>query len=114
MTKLTDTQALILTSAAQHPDGIAAPPASLPPAPRGAVSVEFHFELSNECLLTITAKEQSTGQTVTSTYATRHTPEGARQKVARLESQGPELTAAEIAAARPTGLFSFFKRLFGG
>jgi hypothetical protein len=38
MTKLTDTQALILTSAAQHPDGIAAPPASLPPAPRGAVA----------------------------------------------------------------------------
>ncbi|MDP3501715.1 MAG: TIGR02266 family protein [Myxococcales bacterium] len=86
----------------------------LPPGPRGSVSVEFHFELSNECLLTITAKEQSTGQTVTSTYATRHTPDGARQKVALLESQGPELTAAEIAAARPTGIFAFFKRLFGG
>jgi molecular chaperone DnaK len=86
----------------------------LPPGPRGAVSVELQFELSNECLLTITAVEQSTGQTVTSTYATRHTPEGARQKVALLESQGPELSAAEIAAARPTGLFAFFKRLFGG
>jgi hypothetical protein len=38
MTKLTETQATILATAAQHPDGIAAPPASLPPAPRGAVA----------------------------------------------------------------------------
>ncbi len=35
---LSDTQSLMLTAAAQHPDGIAAPPASLPPAPRGAVA----------------------------------------------------------------------------
>jgi len=38
MTKITETQALILTSAAQYPGGNAAPPASLPPAPRGAVA----------------------------------------------------------------------------
>jgi uncharacterized membrane protein len=43
-------------------------------------------------------------------FVTRHVD----GSVALLESQGPELTAAEIAAARPTGLFSFFKRLFGG
>ena len=35
---LSDTQTLILTAAAQHPDGIAAPPASLPPAPRATVA----------------------------------------------------------------------------
>ncbi len=35
---LSDTQSLILTAAAQHPDGIATPPASLPPAPRAAVA----------------------------------------------------------------------------
>jgi molecular chaperone DnaK len=86
----------------------------LPPGPRGAVTVEFNFELSNECLLTITAKEHSTGRTVSCTYATRQTPEGARQRVALLEGQGPELTAAQIAEARPTGLFGFFKRLFRG
>ncbi|MDX2014489.1 MAG: TIGR02266 family protein [Myxococcaceae bacterium] len=86
----------------------------LPPEPRGAISVELAFELSNECLLTIRATEQSTGRVVSATYATKQTPQAARQKVAQLESQGPELTAEEIAAARPTGLFAFFKRLFGG
>ena len=35
---LSDTQRLILTAAAQHPDGIAASPASLPPASRAAVA----------------------------------------------------------------------------
>ena len=35
---LSDTQTLILTAAAQHPDGVATPPASLPPAPRAAVA----------------------------------------------------------------------------
>jgi hypothetical protein len=35
---LSDTQTLILTAAAQHPKGIAAPSASLPPAPRAAVA----------------------------------------------------------------------------
>ncbi|MBL6081992.1 hypothetical protein JMJ56_28845 [Belnapia sp. T18] len=38
MTKLTDTQTLILRTASHHPGGLAAPPASLPPAPRGAVA----------------------------------------------------------------------------
>ena len=35
---LSNIQALILTAAAQHPDGIAIPPANLPPAPRAAVA----------------------------------------------------------------------------
>ena len=35
---LSDTQSLILTAAAQRTDGLAAPPAKLPPAPRAAVA----------------------------------------------------------------------------
>jgi hypothetical protein len=35
---LTDTQRAILRDAAGNPDGLAAPPASLPPAPRVAVA----------------------------------------------------------------------------
>jgi hypothetical protein len=35
--KLTDTQAVILAAAAQHPHGVVAPPAKLAPAPRDAV-----------------------------------------------------------------------------
>jgi molecular chaperone DnaK len=87
----------------------------LPPEPRGAISIELAFELSNECLLTIKATEQSTGRVVSTSYATQQTTRAARQKVSQLESQGgPELTAEEIAAAKPTGVFAFFKRLFGG
>jgi hypothetical protein len=35
---LSDTQIMILTAAAGRPDGIATPPASLPPAPPAAVA----------------------------------------------------------------------------
>lgn len=35
---LTDTQRLIVAAAAEHPDGTAVPPPSLPPAPRAAVA----------------------------------------------------------------------------
>jgi hypothetical protein len=35
---LTNTQHWILAAANQHPDGVAAPPASLPSAPRAAVA----------------------------------------------------------------------------
>ncbi|HYZ33236.1 MAG TPA: hypothetical protein VE684_13275 [Crenalkalicoccus sp.] len=35
---LTDGQAAILQRAVEHPDGISLPPATLPPAPRGAVA----------------------------------------------------------------------------
>jgi hypothetical protein len=38
MTTITDTQRAILGAAAEHPDGLAAPPARPPPAPRGAVA----------------------------------------------------------------------------
>ncbi len=88
--------------------------AALPPGPRGAVSVELSFELSNECILTITAIEQSTGQTVSASYATQNTPQKARQRVAALEAERPELSPEELAAARPAGILGFIKRLFGG
>jgi hypothetical protein len=38
MSIITDTQRAVLEAAARHPDGLAAPPAQLPPAPRGAVA----------------------------------------------------------------------------
>ncbi|HEY0883156.1 MAG TPA: Hsp70 family protein, partial [Archangium sp.] len=45
----------------------------LPPGPRGAVAVELHFELSNECILTVTAREESTGKELTAQLATKNT-----------------------------------------
>jgi hypothetical protein len=78
------------------------------------VSFELAFELSNESILTITAMEPSTGQTVSTSYATRNTPQTARAKVAALEAEGPGLTPQELAATRPAGILGFLKRLFGG
>jgi molecular chaperone DnaK len=77
----------------------------LPKAPRGAVSVELSFELSNEGLLTITARDESTGREVVSRFATRDTPEAVRQRLDALVDEGaPTLPQA--------GVTGWFKRLF--
>ncbi len=78
----------------------------LPPGPRGAVAVELSFELNNECLLTITAREEATGQEVVSVFATRDTPEQVRSRVQALE----EDTDPEVDVFRPRGVL---KRIFG-
>ncbi len=74
--------------------------AGLPKGPRGTVKVSVSFEVSNECLLKVTAKEGSTGKEVTSTFTTRDTPEAVR---ARLEKDAatapaPRVTQPEIPA----------------
>ena len=43
----------------------------LPKGPRGSVSVEVAFEVSNESLLKVTAKEVATGREVTSAFSTK-------------------------------------------
>ncbi|RJS17598.1 TIGR02266 family protein [Corallococcus sp. H22C18031201] len=66
----------------------------LPRRPRGAVQVTITFEVSNESLLKVTAREGTTGREVSSTFTTRDTPEAARARVSRLE--------AEVAPAAPS------------
>ncbi len=80
----------------------------LPPAPRGAVAVELTFELTNECLLTITAREESTGNEIVSAFATRDTPEKVRAQVRALE----EDTDPEVDVFRPRGVMGWLKRIF--
>lgn len=67
---------------------------NLPRGPRGSVAVELTFEISNECLLTITARESSTGREIVSRFATRDTPEAARKRLA--ESQAPPMDDASV------------------
>jgi molecular chaperone DnaK len=81
---------------------------NLPPGPRGSVAVELTFELSNECLLTITAREESTGKEIVSQFATRDTPANVRETIRSLE----EDTDPEIDVFRPRGVLGWLKRIF--
>jgi molecular chaperone DnaK len=99
----------------------------LPPGAKGSVRVTVTFEVSNESLLKVTAREESTGKEVTSTLTTKHTPEAIRKKLAEADqpvatslppapapagAQGalppPEVAAQKVGG----GIFGFFKRLF--
>ncbi len=80
----------------------------LPPGPRGSVAIELLFELNNECLLTITAKEESTGRQIVSQFATRDTPENVKEQIRQLE----ENTDPEIDVFQPRGVLGWLKRLF--
>jgi molecular chaperone DnaK len=81
---------------------------NLPPGPRGAVAVELTFELSNECLLTIKAREESTGQEMVSVFATRDTPANVKEQIRRLEDD----TDPEVDVFRPKGVMGWLRRLF--
>lgn len=81
---------------------------NLPLAPRGAVAVELTFELSNECLLTISAREESTGEEIVSAFATRDTPAAVKEQVRALE----EDTDPEVDVFRPRGVLGWLKRVF--
>ncbi len=97
----------------------------LPKGPRGTVAITITFELSNEALLKVTAKEDKSGREVTSTFSTRDTPEAVK---ARLEQENEVLhgdPAANVPAGVPSpeaiaatgsggGFFGWIKRLFGG
>ena len=80
----------------------------LPPGPRGSIAVELTFELSNECLLTITAKEESTGRRIVSQFATRDTPANVKETIRAME----EDTDPEVDVFRPKGVVGWLKRLF--
>ena len=81
---------------------------NLPPGPRGSVAVELSFELSNECLLKISAKEESSGLEVVSAFATRDTPENVKRQVRALEDD----TDPEVDVFKPKGVMGWLKRVF--
>ncbi|HLL53829.1 MAG TPA: Hsp70 family protein, partial [Myxococcaceae bacterium] len=112
----------------------------LPKGPRGSVSVEVSFEVNNECILRVAAKEVATGREVSSTFSTKkdatamktgRTGEYAAAGGAPPPAAGqpaPAATAApaaanvppgtpapEIAAAanKSGGFIGWVKRLFG-
>ncbi|NBC40432.1 TIGR02266 family protein [Corallococcus exiguus] len=77
--------------------------AGLPKKPRGAVQVSVTFEVNNESLLKVTAKEGTTGREVVSTFTTRDTPESVKARLAQEESAPapvpPVVTPGNVAPA---------------
>ncbi len=67
----------------------------LPPGPRGSVRVTVTFEVTNECILKVTAREGTSGAEVMSIFSTRDTPEQVKEKMGLHQPQ------PEIPAARP-------------
>jgi len=62
--------------------------------PRGSARVEMAFEITNEALLTVKAKELSTGKEVVSTFSTRDTPEALKKQLQHGENAGTATSGA--------------------
>jgi hypothetical protein len=69
--------------------------------------VSVSFELSNECLLKLKAREESTGNEVEATFGTKDTPAAVR---AKLEAEVAEVQAPP---ARKRGFVRWVKSLLG-
>jgi molecular chaperone DnaK len=81
--------------------------APLPKGPKGSVRVAVSFELSNECLLRLKAREETTGSEVEATFGTKDTPAAVRAKL----TEEAEMAAAAMEPAR-SGFFGWLKGLF--
>ena len=64
----------------------------LPPGPRGSVKVSVTFEVSNECILKVTAREQTSGVAAMSVFGTRDTSAEVKAKLG-LPANTPTRTA---------------------
>jgi molecular chaperone DnaK len=97
----------------------------LPPRPRGEVQVTISFEVSSESLLKVTAKENTTGREVSSTFTTRDTPEAVKARLAQENPpeapatpgpQAPSRTGTPAVSPPPekkVGVVGWLKGLFG-
>jgi molecular chaperone DnaK len=90
----------------------------LPKRARGAVQVAVTFEVNNESLLKVTAKELSTGTQVSTTFTTRDTPEAVKARLAQQSENAPAAPAAsELPPPPPSppkrGVVGWLKGLFG-
>jgi molecular chaperone DnaK len=99
--------------------------AHLPKRPRGEVQVTITFEVNSESLLKVTARENSTGREISSTFSTRDTPEAVKARLAQENPPEPHPAAAGAAKGTPSsqlpppppekkvGMVGWLKGLFG-
>ncbi|HEX5744849.1 MAG TPA: TIGR02266 family protein [Archangium sp.] len=62
----------------------------LPGGPRGSVKVSVTFAVDNECILTVTAREQTSGIEVMNVFSTRDNPEQVKAKLGPHHPSQPE------------------------
>ncbi|WP_375764832.1 TIGR02266 family protein [Archangium gephyra] len=62
----------------------------LPSGPRGSVKVSVTFEVNSECILTVTAREQTSGLEVMNVFTTRDNPEQVKAKLGPNHPTQPE------------------------
>ncbi|WP_235216579.1 TIGR02266 family protein [Archangium violaceum] len=62
----------------------------LPGGPRGSVKVSVTFAVDNECILTVTAREQTSGIEVMNAFSTRDNPEQVKAKLGPNHPSQPE------------------------
>ncbi len=94
----------------------------LPKGAKGSVIVKLSFEVTNECLLKVTAREQSTGKEVSVVLSTRDTPAEVRKKLeedSAAESKSaaeadpvPSAGAVRSAQKKSGGFFGWLRGLF--
>jgi molecular chaperone DnaK len=70
----------------------------LPRGPKGSAQIAVTFELGEECLLTVRARELSSGREVETTFTTRGTPDEVRR---RMESDAKYVAAGIAPPAHP-------------
>ncbi len=75
----------------------------LPRGPKGTLSVGVTFEVSNECLLQVTAKEVSSGKEVRTTFSTRDTPAAVKARIAKQDA-GKTSAPNEPSEPSPSGI----------
>jgi len=79
----------------------------LPKGPRGSVKVEVNFKLSDECILTLAARELSSGRTLVTKMSAKGAPTSA------LRSLGAKPRAIGVGTDGGGGLLGLLKRLLG-
>ncbi|RKH59750.1 TIGR02266 family protein [Corallococcus llansteffanensis] len=73
--------------------------AGLPKRPRGTVQVTVTFEVNNESLLKVVAREGTSGREVVSTFTTRDTPETVKARLAQQEAEARPVASGVAHAA---------------
>ena len=92
--------------------------AGLPAGPRGMVKISVTFELGAECLLTVTARELSTGRQVRTVLDTRERPSDVQRRLEEsAPDAGPNLRTGKVRAVTDVPVArrgaGFWGRLFG-
>ena len=83
-------------------------------APRGSISLDVEFEISDECLLKLRATEPKSKNVVDAEFGTKDTPDGLRRRLGLPDQPThDELNRMRNEVNRPKGVWGWLTGLFG-